>query len=60
MALGQRMLIILGAILILSTFHNRADGVRLCGRRLADLLNFICERHGGFHAPRARRDGNIY
>lgn len=42
-------------ILVLQT--GNAEGIRLCGKRLADILNFICEKHGGFHVPRIKRDG---
>ncbi|XP_055928761.1 uncharacterized protein LOC129959889 [Argiope bruennichi] len=42
--------------LALSVLHfDNAEGVRMCGRRLADLLNFVCGKHGGFHSPRATR-----
>lgn len=34
-----------------------AEEIRLCGRRLADILRYVCERRGGFHTPRVRRDG---
>ncbi|XP_054711813.1 uncharacterized protein LOC129221368 [Uloborus diversus] len=54
----QLVLIVLGVIAVSVFPIERADGVRICGKRLADLLNFICEKHGGFHAPRLRRDGS--
>ncbi|KAG8198575.1 hypothetical protein JTE90_026473 [Oedothorax gibbosus] len=52
----QLMLLALGVVVCLILQGENVQGVRMCGRRLADLLNFICERHGGFHAPKAKRD----
>ncbi|KAF8789980.1 hypothetical protein HNY73_005071 [Argiope bruennichi] len=44
---------------VLSILYNDStEGVKMCGRRLADLLNFIWEKHGGFHAPGAKREGS--
>lgn len=40
--------IILTITILLS---GRVENVRLCGKQLADLLNNICERNGGFHTP---------
>ncbi|XP_015914227.1 insulin-like [Parasteatoda tepidariorum] len=45
-------LALLGLVALTAFYGNNVEGVRMCGRRLADLLNFICEKHGGFHAPR--------
>ncbi|GIY39687.1 ilGF domain-containing protein [Caerostris darwini] len=56
MVLRNSILIVLGFVAFSALCNENAQGVRMCGRRLADLLNFICEKHGGFHAPRAKRD----
>lgn len=53
----QNTFTLLGVCLIFSAFQfQEAESIRLCGRRLADILSMICQRHGGFHAPRERRD----
>lgn len=36
---------------------SNAEKIRLCGKRLADMLNYVCEKHGGFHVPSIKRDG---
>ncbi|GFS55539.1 ilGF domain-containing protein [Trichonephila inaurata madagascariensis] len=56
MGLRPSILILLGFVAWSALYGENAEGVRMCGRRLADLLNIICEKHGGFHAPRARRE----
>ncbi|GFT29557.1 ilGF domain-containing protein [Nephila pilipes] len=56
MVLRHSVLIVLGFVAWSALYGENAEGVRMCGRRLADLLNIICEKHGGFHAPRARRE----
>ncbi|XP_015928997.1 bombyxin B-2-like [Parasteatoda tepidariorum] len=30
---------------------QEVESVRLCGQKLADLLNYICQNSGGFHSP---------
>lgn len=58
MSVRQITLVALYTFAAASVFHaGDAEGIRLCGRRLADILNFICERQGGFHVPRVKRDG---
>lgn len=43
---------LLGVILTITILlSGRVENVRLCGKQLADLLNNICERNGGFHTP---------
>ncbi|GFY59872.1 ilGF domain-containing protein [Trichonephila inaurata madagascariensis] len=37
---------------------NSVQSVRLCGKRLADLLHYLCQHYGGFHAPESKRSGN--
>ncbi|GBL80610.1 hypothetical protein AVEN_225290-1 [Araneus ventricosus] len=56
MVLRHSILFVLGFVVLSVLYSENAEGVRMCGRRLADLLNFICEKHGGFHAPRAKRE----
>ncbi|CAL1263502.1 unnamed protein product [Larinioides sclopetarius] len=56
MVLRHSILFVLGFVALTVLHSENAEGVRMCGRRLADLLNFICEKHGGFHAPRAKRE----
>ncbi|GFQ84826.1 ilGF domain-containing protein [Trichonephila clavata] len=34
---------------------NKLQGIRLCGRRLADFLNSVCRHYGGFRAPASKR-----
>ncbi|KAF8789983.1 uncharacterized protein LOC129961038 [Argiope bruennichi] len=56
MLLRHSILFVFGFVVLPVLYSENAEGVRMCGRRLADLLNFICEKHGGFHAPRAKRE----
>ncbi|GBO34624.1 hypothetical protein AVEN_164978-1, partial [Araneus ventricosus] len=56
MVLRHSVLFVLGFVLLSVLYNENAEGVRMCGRRLADLLNIICEKHGGFHAPGAKRE----
>ncbi|CAL1263499.1 unnamed protein product [Larinioides sclopetarius] len=56
MDLRHSILFVLGFVALSVLHSENAEGVRMCGRRLADLLNFICEKHGGFHAPTAKRE----
>lgn len=46
------------AVLIITILLiGRVENIRLCGRQLADLLNSICEKNGGFHTPSENTDG---
>ncbi|GFR07681.1 ilGF domain-containing protein [Trichonephila clavata] len=37
---------------------NSVQGVRVCGKRLADLLHFMCRHYGGLYAPQSKRSGS--
>ncbi|CAL1263503.1 unnamed protein product [Larinioides sclopetarius] len=40
----------------ISLFHSDSvQSVRICGKRLADLLHFMCKHYGGFHSPGVKR-----
>ncbi|KFM78202.1 Bombyxin A-1-like protein, partial [Stegodyphus mimosarum] len=55
--LRQQLILLSFGIVALSAFQaDGTEGVRMCGRRLADVLSFVCGRYGGFHAPRVRKD----
>ncbi|XP_055928866.1 insulin-like [Argiope bruennichi] len=56
MDLRRSMFFGLGFLVLSVLYSDNAEGVRMCGRRLADLLNFVCGKHGGFHAPRTARE----
>ncbi|KAF8789975.1 putative insulin-like peptide 5 like protein [Argiope bruennichi] len=34
---------------------DSVQSVRICGKRLADLLHFMCQHYGGFHSPAAKK-----
>ncbi|GFS55536.1 ilGF domain-containing protein [Trichonephila inaurata madagascariensis] len=34
------------------------QSVRICGKRLADFLHYMCRHYGGFHSPESKRSGN--
>lgn len=61
MFLKQTMLVValytVALVFVLQT--GNSEKIRLCGKKLADSLNFICEKHGGFHVPRIRREGKL-
>ncbi|GFS69383.1 bombyxin B-2 [Nephila pilipes] len=41
---------------LISLFQiNSVQSVRICGKRLADFLHYMCRHHGGFHAPENKR-----
>ncbi|GFW80529.1 ilGF domain-containing protein [Trichonephila clavipes] len=46
---------VLSFILISLIQIDSVQGIRLCGRRLADFLNSVCRHYGGFRAPISKR-----
>ncbi|KAF8789977.1 Insulin like protein [Argiope bruennichi] len=58
MVLRRSMFYVFGYLVLSVLYSDNAEGVRMCGRRLADLLNVVCGKHGGFYAPRTTREGN--
>ncbi|GFT29553.1 ilGF domain-containing protein [Nephila pilipes] len=37
---------------------DSVQGVRACGKRLADFLHYMCKHYGGFHSPESKRSGS--
>ncbi|GFQ84830.1 ilGF domain-containing protein [Trichonephila clavata] len=46
---------VLSFVLIFLIQSDSVQGIRLCGRRLADFLNSVCRHYGGFRAPTSKR-----
>ncbi|PRD36086.1 UNVERIFIED_CONTAM: ins-b [Trichonephila clavipes] len=44
------------SLVLISVFQtNTVQGIRVCGKHLADLLHDLCRDHGGFHVPEYKR-----
>ncbi|XP_035210703.1 insulin-like [Stegodyphus dumicola] len=49
------ILTIISASVIFLFYTESTEGIRLCGKQLADFLNYICRERGGFQDPLHKR-----
>ncbi|GIY39691.1 ilGF domain-containing protein [Caerostris darwini] len=53
-------MLVLSFFLISLIQTDSVQGIRICGKRLADFLHFLCQHYGGFHSPTTENSGSYY